>query len=81
MSRSKLILYYLILSVINGFVPFIIALLLSASGVIAVLVWIIASMATFLLILLVCSRSALDKMDLENDNRTMRAELEAVFYR
>ena len=81
MSRSKLIIFYMILSVINGIVPFVIALLVSASGFNALLVWLIASTATFILILLVCSRSALDKMDTENDNRTMRAELEAVFYR
>lgn len=81
MSRIKLIIYYLILSIVNGIVPFVIALLFSDSGLNAVLVWFIASTATFLLILLVCSRSALDKMDPENDNNAVRAELETVFYR
>ena len=58
MCRSKLIPFYLVLSAANGVVPFVIALLLSVSVIYAMAIWLLATAATFMLINLVCFRTA-----------------------
>jgi hypothetical protein len=58
MCRTNLIPFYLVLSAANGIVPFIIALLLSVSTQYALVIWGIATAATFVLISLVCLRTA-----------------------
>ena len=82
MIRSNLITQYLLLSSLNGVVPFIITLLFSTSGLWALLIWLAATLGTFLLICLVCMRSAISKMEPEPDPQSFRGELEkATAYR
>jgi hypothetical protein len=59
MSQLKCIPLYLVLSLVNGIVPFTIALLLSVSIFYALLIWGFASAVTFMLISFVGLRSAL----------------------
>ena len=59
MSQLKCIPLYLVLSLVNGIVPFTIALSLSIAVFYALLIWGVASAATFMLISLVCARNAL----------------------
>lgn len=82
MCRTNLIPFYLVLSAVNGIVPFIIALLLSISLLYSLAIWGIASTATFALISLVCLRSALKNTDPAQEDEHGGAELEnAAAYR
>ena len=74
MMRSNLVTQYLLISSLNGVVPFVIALLLSASGLWALLVWLAATLATYLLICLVCMRKAIAEM--EPETHSFKGELE-----
>jgi hypothetical protein len=58
LCRSKLIPFYLVLSAANGVVHFLIALLMSISVIYALTIWALATAATFMLINLVCFRTA-----------------------
>ena len=58
LCRSTLIPFYLVLSAVNGVVPFVTALLLSVSLIYALAIWALAAAATFVLINLVCLRTA-----------------------
>lgn len=73
MSQLKCIPLYLVLSLVNGIVPFTIALLLSVSVFYALLIWGVASAATFMLISLVCLRSALRKETSTEEKRPVGA--------
>jgi hypothetical protein len=76
MTRFVLFTQYLFLSAVNGTVPLIIALLFSVSGVNALLIWGAATVASFMLICLVCLRSAMFKMISASDSNGFRGELE-----
>jgi hypothetical protein len=58
LCRSRLIPFYLVLSAVNGVVPFVIVLLLYISVIYALAIWGLASAATFVLINLMCLRTA-----------------------
>ena len=60
-TRHNLLALYLLLSAMNGAVLFFIALLFSIHWVWALVVWLIASLVSFLLISLVCLRSAISR--------------------
>jgi hypothetical protein len=82
MNRSHIIPLYLVISAINGIVPFIIALLFQISLINALLIWGIATAGTFLLICLVCLRGAMKQANIETEEKQMGAELEkAPVYR
>jgi hypothetical protein len=82
MCRTNLIPFYLVLSAVNGIVPFIIALLLSVATSYALAIWGIATTATFVLICLVCLRTAWKNADAVQVDEPGAAELEnAAAYR
>jgi hypothetical protein len=76
--RPKLIPFYLVLSAANGVVPFLIALVLSFSVIHALLVWALATAATFVLINLVCLRTAWKNTDPTSGGEQGSADLEKV---
>ena len=78
LHRLKLIPFYLVLSAANGVVPFVIALVMSVSVIHALLIWALATMATFVLINLVCLRTAWKNTDPTQDDEQGSAELEKV---
>lgn len=59
MTKFNIILLYLTLSAINGIVPPAIALLFSTPSIIALLVWGFATIASFVLICLICLGGAM----------------------
>ena len=73
MSQLKRIPQYLILSLVNGIVPFTIALLLSVSVFYALLIWGVASVGTFMLICLVCARNALRQESSTKEKKPVKA--------
>ncbi len=73
MNQLKCIPLYLVLSLVNGIVPFTIALLLSVSLFYALLIWGVASFATFLLISLMCARNALKQEAAEEEKKPVGA--------
>ena len=73
MSQLKCIPLYLVLSLVNGIVPFTIALLLSISVFYALLIWGVASAATFMLISLVCTRNALRQEASAEEKKPVKA--------
>ena len=75
LCRSKLIPFYLVLSAANGIVPFVIALLLFVSVIHALAIW---ALATFVLINLVCLRTAWKNTDPAPGEKLDSAELEKV---
>ena len=82
MCRTNLIPFYLVLSAANGIVPFIIALLLSVATPYALAIWGIATTATFVLICLVCLRTAWKYANPAQEDEPGAAELEnAAAYR
>jgi hypothetical protein len=76
MMRSNLAIQYLLLSSLNGVVPFIITLLVSNSGLWALLSWLVATLGTYLLISLVCMRKAITVMESELETHNFKGELE-----
>ena len=78
LCRSKLIPFYLVLSAVNGIVPFVIALLLFVSVIHALAIWALATAATFVLINLVCLRTAWKNTDPAPGEKLDSAELEKV---
>jgi hypothetical protein len=82
MCRTNLIPIYLVLSAVNGIVPFIIGLMVTVSVPYALAIWGIATTATFMLICLVCLRTAWKNADAVQVNEPGAAELEnAAAYR
>ena len=82
MIRRNLLTQYLFLSAVNGIVPFTIALLFSVSGLYALVIWEAATAASFMLIRLVCLRSAMLKMSSASDSNRFGGKLEkaAVYH-
>ena len=78
LCQSKLIPLYLALSAVNGVVPFVIALLMSVSIIYALAIWALATAATFVLINVVCLRTAWKNADPAPDEETGSAELGKV---
>ncbi len=81
MTRFNIIFLYLALSVINGLVPPAIALWLSVPGLIVLLIWGLATIASFALICLVCLGSAIkDAVPGSERNNLSREFNEAAIY-
>ena len=78
LCRSKLIPFYLVLSAVNGIVPFVIALLLSVSVIHALAIWALATAASFVLVNLVCLRTAWKNTGPAPGEETGSAELEKL---
>ena len=78
LCRSRLIPFYLGLSVANGVVPFVIALLLSISLIYALAIWAFATATTFVLINLVCLRTAWKNADPTPGEETGSTEFEKI---
>ena len=76
LCQSKLIPLYLVLSAANGVVPFVIALLLSVSIIYALAIWALATAVTFVLINMVCLRTAWENADPTQGEELGSAELE-----
>ena len=78
MCRTNLIPFYLVLSAVNGIVPFIISLLLSISIFYSLAIWGVATTATFVLVCLVCLRGGLTNAGPALEDERGGAELENV---
>ena len=78
LCRSKLIPFYLVLSAANGIVPFAIVLMLSVSLIHALAIWALATAVTFLLINLVCLRTAWKYTDPAPGEEPGGAEFEKI---
>jgi hypothetical protein len=71
LHRSKLFPFYLVLSATNGVVPFVIVLVLSVSVIYAVAIWALATAATYILVSLVCLRTASGRMQVQHQAMSM----------
>ena len=79
MTRFNIILLYLALSAINGLVPSVITSLLSASGMMAFIVWGLVTSASFVLICMICLGRAMEQAVLETKQNSLGREFnEAV---
>ena len=78
MAKLNILSLYWVLSAANGSVPAVIALLFSVSGLGFLLIWAVATLATFSLICIACLSAALKEVPSESEAYWMQSEIQRL---